>query len=369
MLRIIKVKHYVRFMSALGFEPAAVLAGSGIDPGELDRADSLISIQQYLAVVVNIVELAAAPEIGLRVGSAADMLQFGIVGHGLMSAPTARDALNLWTRHSNTLVGQLVSVRLRNVTDDTWHLEFKQHPAAAVVGRFCLDEMIAIALRIGSQISRRTLKPHSLQLAYPAPADAEAYRELIGAEVQFGQGSNRLVLKNLDIDRPLAAGDRELFGMCERYCDYLAGDLAANCLWTMRVKSHLSAHSPHLKCFSKLSDELGIGARTLRRRLAAEGTSYQRILADLRSALAVNYLIYANLSVKETGFRLGFRDTNAFCRAFLSWTGQTVSEFREEKNRELRLHQVPGDIPPQIVYPARQRDLLRKGHTHANPRN
>lgn len=71
-----------------------------------------------------------------------------------------------------------------------------------------------------------------------------------------------------------------------------------------------------------------MSARTLARRLDDEGTSFSKLLDDLRRELAVSHLRDRDISVSEVAFLLGFADANAFSRAFKRWTGAPPSRFK-----------------------------------------
>ena len=56
----------------------------------------------------------------------------------------------------------------------------------------------------------------------------------------------------------------------------------------------------------------------------------QRLLQEVK-----NGLLFSNLSVKEIAFRLHFSEPNHLMRFFKQMTGQTISEFLAEMNREI----------------------------------
>lgn len=74
--------------------------------------------------------------------------------------------------------------------------------------------------------------------------------------------------------------------------------------------------------------ELGVGTRTLQRRLAAEGTTWLAVLNGTRERLARHYLEATQLSPAEVSFLLGFEDPNSLFRAFHRWTGVTPETWR-----------------------------------------
>lgn len=68
--------------------------------------------------------------------------------------------------------------------------------------------------------------------------------------------------------------------------------------------------------------------RTLRRRLEAEGTSYQAIVDSVRNHLAQQYLMDTDLSVVEIGSLVGFDDLANFRQAFRRWNSMSPAQFR-----------------------------------------
>ena len=78
-----------------------------------------------------------------------------------------------------------------------------------------------------------------------------------------------------------------------------------------------------------MAKRLNLGSRTLRRRLVKENVTYQQILDDIRKTLAIQYLQGTSLTPKEIGYTLGYSSVSNFRRAFRSWTGKKLSDFRE----------------------------------------
>jgi AraC-like DNA-binding protein len=74
---------------------------------------------------------------------------------------------------------------------------------------------------------------------------------------------------------------------------------------------------------------LATSPRTLQRRLAAEGLSYQQVLDEWRQAAAERHLTASALSIGEIAYLLGFSEPAPFHRAFKRWYGITPRAFRE----------------------------------------
>ena len=73
---------------------------------------------------------------------------------------------------------------------------------------------------------------------------------------------------------------------------------------------------------------LGMGGRTLQRRLAEYGTTHKELVRQTRYYLAEQYLRGSDLPIDEIAFLLGYANTPSFTRAFRAWAGVPPSEYR-----------------------------------------
>lgn len=72
---------------------------------------------------------------------------------------------------------------------------------------------------------------------------------------------------------------------------------------------------------------------TLRRRLKAENTSYQRLLDQVRRHRCEKVLARRWLPGKSIAGQLGFTQPNSFYRAFGRWTGMTYTQYKRYHKR------------------------------------
>jgi AraC-like DNA-binding protein len=74
-----------------------------------------------------------------------------------------------------------------------------------------------------------------------------------------------------------------------------------------------------------------MSTRTLSRRLADEGATYEEVLDQLRRSLALQYVKQRSLSLSQIAWLLGYEGSTSFNHAFKRWTGHSPSEARREK--------------------------------------
>jgi AraC-like DNA-binding protein len=82
-----------------------------------------------------------------------------------------------------------------------------------------------------------------------------------------------------------------------------------------------------------IARQLGVSSRTLQRRLAVSGQSYQELLDTVRREAAEKCIAASSLPIAEVAYLVGYSEPAAFHRAFKRWTGVTPHAFRERHGR------------------------------------
>ena len=88
--------------------------------------------------------------------------------------------------------------------------------------------------------------------------------------------------------------------------------------------------NPEFSC-DMLANLIGISSRTIRRKLAANNTSFHQVLSASRKQKAEKALTTTNKSVQNIGASVGYKYQGNFNKAFKSWTGMTPSAYRNSR--------------------------------------
>jgi AraC-like DNA-binding protein len=80
-----------------------------------------------------------------------------------------------------------------------------------------------------------------------------------------------------------------------------------------------------------IAKSLDMSARTLRRHLARQHTSFTEILEKWRHDTAIILLKNSNLRVGEVAKRRGYSHPSNFERAFKRWTGHTPGTYQDKR--------------------------------------
>jgi AraC-like DNA-binding protein len=89
------------------------------------------------------------------------------------------------------------------------------------------------------------------------------------------------------------------------------------------VRSWLLRLSAEDCSLALIARERGVDARTLRRQLLAEGTSFRELADEVHEMLATELLTMGALTVEEVAHRLGYAEASSFSRAYKRWTGNS----------------------------------------------
>ncbi|OON98883.1 MAG: hypothetical protein ATN35_03060 [Epulopiscium sp. Nele67-Bin004] len=79
-----------------------------------------------------------------------------------------------------------------------------------------------------------------------------------------------------------------------------------------------------------VASQMAVSTRTLQRKLSEENTTFLKQLNHSKELLAKNLMLNTKSSTAEIAYLLGYSEPSAFSRAFLQWTGLTITKFKEQ---------------------------------------
>jgi len=166
--------------------------------------------------------------------------------------------------------------------------------------------------------------------AGPQPAFMAGIRHFFPCPVSYEQPLNAVTFSARHLEAELIRSEAELEEFLKLAPYYLVIEPHASPKSvTCRIREILGHDfREELPSFEELTGLLNMSARTLRRRLEKEGTSYQRIKDNARRDVAISLLSHEGKTVSEVAEQVGFSDPSAFHRSFKKWTGQSPGSYR-----------------------------------------
>ena len=322
-----KVHALVTYLQERGVSPVRILHGTGLGEVELDSVSTRVSQAQQVTVFRNAMRCCPDPALALLAGRRLQITSYGYYGYGLLSSPTLREALLFSTKYQPTVL-RTVSMQLVEERETARFVlqDLLQIPDVAL---FNMEFQLAVILAIFRDMMSTDFRFSEARLAYPAPAHAQHYSEILECPVRFDCDSTEyrfpagLLAVEMPRRNPIA---RE---MALRLCDQALTEADASQQFSFRVRRMLLESMGNFPSIDEAASHLNMCSRTLRRKLSAEGASFQRLLDQVRQGLAMGYLRQADMTTEEIADRLDYGNAANFRHAFKRWTGSTPGAYRQ----------------------------------------
>lgn len=263
----------------------------------------------------------------LRIGATMKSDEYGAFGLAWKSAPNLRGSYIRSERYGRVL-GNAETYTLQQTTDG-WYFNLEKAGDGRLGQQLSNEASLAAVDVISKEVSLAAFTPLAVFFKHPPRGDESVYIDHFGCPVQFQSGRDALLVSAQSIDAPNRLGDATIASFFDRHLEQELAMLGEEDKLEHNVRrtvtNLLSEGVPNL---SLIASELGIGSRTLQRRLAESGHSFQGLVDLARKDLAQRLLRDTQYSLAEIAFLTGFAEQSGFTRAFKRWAGQTPRSYR-----------------------------------------
>lgn len=315
------------FAVARGAPREPLLTAADIAPEQLEDPDARIPFSRYVALMHGAKALTGDPALALHFGEDVDIARMSIVGLIGDSCATMMDSWRELNRYIRLVVDTGTGAKadrfaLSEDAEGLWLVDTRPFPNLfPELTESAFAQLATRAYRIpGHQL-------HAVEVTHPDPGYADEYRRIFRTPVRFGATRNAALLDKGWATRPVQLLPRYAFGVLSARGDALLETLDADATVRGHVERLLmpTLHTGTSR-IGGIAGQMGLSRQTLFRRLKAEGTSFERVLDELRHRLALDYLGAGKVSVNDTAYLVGFSDAAAFSRAFRRWEGVSPRE-------------------------------------------
>ncbi|MBI3349320.1 MAG: AraC family transcriptional regulator [Burkholderiales bacterium] len=293
-------------------------------------AESFVALRRWQALLARARELDPGPKstFALRLARGIRPRHFGVVGFAALACSTLAEALQRLERHHRTVY-------------DVNPARMHAHPEGVCIewgiargrpGALVDETALAALVQLTREFTGRPLRALAVDFVNPRPADVRPYEDFFGGPVRFGQPSTRLLLSAHDLALPLRGADAALLALLDAQAEQLLQQVAAVGepvgVWRQALVGLIRSGRTSL---ADLAHNLQMSPRSLQRRLAGQGLSFQTLLSQTRQQLAEAYLRDAQVELTEVALLLGYSEQSALTRAFKQWTGLAPQQWRKQQ--------------------------------------
>ncbi|MDF1628976.1 MAG: AraC family transcriptional regulator [Alcanivoracaceae bacterium] len=305
---------------------AADLLPDGASQSDFRDPSARLPLQDFVDVVRRAMKLTGAPWLGWDFGATLTLSSHGFLGYAAMSSETLRDAVELAVKFFRTRT-TIVDLQLK-VEGDTAILELDELVALNDLQPFVVESLFSSFHFMGLKLLGEVPMDGELRFAFPEPDYYERMKPLIPVPVLFDCAYNQMRFPASRLEQRLRFADPRLARMAEAQCEQEMANIKSPPKLLNQVRRIILAQSGRFPSVDEAASDLHMSSRTLKRKLQQLGTSYQKILDDLRKGLAVEYLTQTEITVDDIAVQLGYSDASNFARAFRRWTGRSPSDYR-----------------------------------------
>ena len=326
---VVKVATVVDALADEGVAPADALEGMRLSKDAVASPSTRVSLNQVIACYRNADRLAREPHFALNVGLRLHVAAYGMYGFAILSSMNYRQTMHFAMQY-HQLATPLTTI---DFSERGGYGIWTITPVAnahidARLYKFIVEMQFGIILSLQRDVMGPSFAARQLHVTYGAPADVSRYPELFGTTVLFGQTENRFLFDAAWLDGTPNLGNEITYATVLGLCDGLMVEFRLRIGLTGKVRQALMVNLMRAMSFNDVAKSLNMSARTLRRKLREENTSFRKLVDELRMDMAIKYLRDTSLTVEEIAEALGFSDAANFRHAFRRWTKAAPHEFR-----------------------------------------
>ena len=315
----------LQLLEQQGISRDRALAGTGIRPEQLEEGGRL-STQQDALLLTSAVRLTNDPGIGYQIGLHSTVTWHGMLGYGLMSCASLRDALELW---AGFLDLRTTTFNLRLTERDGFAELIVHDLATRAPMRFCaVDRMMSMTTRLCEQLQQRPLPDMEVWHRGPEPLHYARYRKRAVA-TRFDTNLSLIRLPPAELDTPLASANASTLRYIKVQCERERARLRRSDDLVVRVMDVLQGHErTGYPSIEEAARTLCMSSRTLKRKLQRLGLNFRGLVDDARKDAVLRDVLNPVLRMDEIAVRMGYADPANLTRAFRRWTGESPSRYR-----------------------------------------
>jgi AraC-like DNA-binding protein len=314
-----------------GVSKEELFEGTGLDEAAVSDPRRRVTIPELETLALRAKGLTGEPALGFYLGLQMRISSHGYLGFAAMSAATLGEALELAVKYAPTRTDAVALHAHRSAESAAIVIEELAPLGAA-------REVIIVSLLVGIQQIAEALSGQRMEgsadLAMEEPPSFARFSTLVRGGVRFNQLRHQLLFPASALALPIQMADAVALQLateqCEKELSKLGFEGRAERRIAARVQALLRERENGFAQLEEVAGRLSVSTRTLKRRLAEEGTDFSSLLDAQRRERALLLLKSSELSIEAVADRVGYSDVANFTRAFRRWAdGLTPSAYRK----------------------------------------
>ncbi len=308
------------------------LRAAGLRPALVADPTRRVPASSFADFIEAAARISGNDTFGIAMGRSYDLRASGLAAYPSIVAGTLREAMRNATRYG-ALNDNAADYALGEAGPDA-RFRIETRSARLRGSRHATEFKTAFIVAAVRRWAGASFRPQEMRFAHPRASSLREVERFFGCPLRFGAEATEMIVSHEQLALPGTSADPYLLDLLIRHADDLLAERSPRPELRAEVERLVLQRLPQgAPTASEVAGELGLGERTLARRLTAEGAPFRQVVEDLRRDMAMRYLEDRGLSLAQISYLLGYADQSAFTNAFRRWTGHSPRRFRADGAR------------------------------------
>ncbi|MBK9187277.1 MAG: helix-turn-helix domain-containing protein [Moraxellaceae bacterium] len=290
-----------------------ILRDCGISNSILHNPEAFLSVYQVRAIVSHYLGLTGQNFVGVRYGKRMDLMTHGLFGYVFITRLPFRELMtNIF--HYLQVRLPLIVLELKQEPDYiALRLSYKQplFEVEAFITQAFLSSLYTLTSLVTKHISLH-FQGHSL-------THGQGLSELLPIPIECNSTYNEIRLYATEQHHPVSNAVKNT--QPDPFYEHGL---------VVKMRAYILTKADEAVSAEDVAQFFNMSVRTLRRRLADIGMSFNEIRLEVRMQAAMRYLKTSHLSIERIANVVGYSDQASFTRAFQKWAGSTPDVVRRK---------------------------------------
>lgn len=316
-------------VSRWGYNAEALFSPFQLNSEQLAEPNYRLPTPVANELIKHALRLTGEPTLGFHLGTQMRISIHGFIGYAIMTAHNTTEALVLANRF----------IQLRMPFLQLYFSTFGEKATLQLQCDFDLEPLrteITIALTLGIITMAKALTGSDdlsadIDFDFPQPSGFERYiTKFPSHNFRFEQPHLLSSFEKKFLNLKMVNADPIASQIAINQCEAELSALGERRRLAMRVRDILTHSEQHYLSIEHVASRLHMSDRTLKRQLAAEGTTFSTLVDEVRYRHATSLLSRTDYTLEQIADELGYSDVANFSRAFKRWNGRSPSNWRKD---------------------------------------
>ncbi|MFG2926360.1 AraC family transcriptional regulator [Streptomyces sp. NPDC048305] len=318
---------YRELVTALGADPDPLLRHAGLRPEDAGDPEVFLPYLGQITAVESAAAATGAADFGRQLALRQSIDILGPLGAAVRTAATVGEAFRIAETYLAAYAPAL-GVGVGEIQDPgRCFFEFDILIDRLPPHQQSLELALGVVRNVFQALWGTEYQPVDVHIPHAPLGPTRAYEEYFGCPARFGEPRAGFTLRAADLERPVSQDQIAHHAIVDYLETVAAGRDRSLSARVRRLVRPLLATG--VVSLDLVAERCAMHPRTVQRRLAAEGASFNELVDQVRRELAVRYIRDTDLTMTHLARLLGYSDQSVLTRACKRWFGRGPAAYRE----------------------------------------